>query len=117
MHDSRVGQMESWLTKKKLNEAYKITQLRHDGKRQQDIEQDESMGDNVRDYKMWMQQKSMQERYEHMERARMMQIQMEEQRQEEAKMGIQAQMNQRDYMGLQMEDEMEDDENDYEENY
>lgn len=28
MHDSRVNQMEQWLIKKKLNEAYKVTQLR-----------------------------------------------------------------------------------------
>ncbi len=36
-HDSRVNQMESWLIKKKLNEAYNITQLR-DTKKQQEIE-------------------------------------------------------------------------------
>ena len=114
VHDSRVGQMEGWLTKKKLNEAYKITQLRHDGKRQHDIEQDESMGDNVRNYKMWMQQKSMQDRYEQMERARMAQLQMEAQLQEEARMGVQAQINQQNYMGLQMEDEMDDE---FEDNY
>lgn len=28
-HDSRVNQMESWLIKKKLNEAYKVTQQRN----------------------------------------------------------------------------------------
>ena len=28
IHDSRVNQMESWLIKRKLNEAYNITQLR-----------------------------------------------------------------------------------------
>lgn len=28
LHDSRVQQMETWLVKKKLNEAYKITQMR-----------------------------------------------------------------------------------------
>ena len=37
MHDSRVNQMEAWLVKKKLNEAYNITQLR-DVKRQEQIE-------------------------------------------------------------------------------
>lgn len=30
MHDSRVNLMEQWLIKKKLNEAYKVTQLRDD---------------------------------------------------------------------------------------
>ena len=29
LHDSRVNQMEQWLTKKKLNEAYKVTQQRN----------------------------------------------------------------------------------------
>jgi len=31
--------MEEWLIKKKLNEAYKVTQLR-DSKRQQDIDEE-----------------------------------------------------------------------------
>jgi len=38
-HDGRVNKMEEWLIKKKLNEAYKVTQLR-DSKRQQDIDEE-----------------------------------------------------------------------------
>jgi hypothetical protein len=39
LHDSRVNQMEQWLTKKKLNEAYKVTQQRNVS-RQDEIERE-----------------------------------------------------------------------------
>ena len=49
--------MESWLVKKKLNEAYNITQLR-DVKRQEQIEQEArdqlNNNNNVKNYKMWV---------------------------------------------------------------
>ena len=37
LHDSRIGYMEDWLKKKKLNEAYNIMQMR-DHKKQEEIE-------------------------------------------------------------------------------
>jgi formiminotetrahydrofolate cyclodeaminase len=49
--------MESWLIKKKLNEAYNITQLR-DTKKQQDIEMEAknqlNQGKKIKNYKMWL---------------------------------------------------------------
>ena len=42
---------------------------------------------------MWSTQKSMQEKYSQMERARMIQMQAEAQQNEDAKMGIQSQIN------------------------
>jgi hypothetical protein len=49
--------MEAWLVKKKLNEAYNITQLR-DVKRQEQIEQEAqdqlNNNNNVKNYKMWV---------------------------------------------------------------
>ena len=74
--------MESWLVKKKLNEAYNITQLR-DVKRQEQIEQEArdqlNNNNNVKNYKMWVTQQSMQDKYSQMERARMIQMQAEAQ--------------------------------------
>ena len=79
--------MENWLVKKKLNEAYNITQLR-DVNRQDAIEKearDQIMhNNNVKNYKMWMTQQNNQERYLQMERARMMQMQAEQQQSEDA---------------------------------
>lgn len=73
MHDSRITQMEQWLVKKKLSEAYNIAQLR-DVNRQEVIEQearDQIMNNNnVKNYKMWLTQQHNQERYLQMERAR-----------------------------------------------
>jgi hypothetical protein len=69
--------MENWLVKKKLNEAYNITQLRDAG-RQEQIEKeaiDQIMhNNNVKNFKMWMTQQNNQERFLQMERARMMQM-------------------------------------------
>lgn len=57
MHDSRVNLMEQWLIKKKLNEAYKVTQLRDD-KAQVEI-QNEALnqlhqGYEPKSYKNWL---------------------------------------------------------------
>lgn len=113
MHDSRISQMENWLVKKKLNEAYNITQLR-DVNRQDAIEKearDQIMhNNNVKNYKMWMTQQNNQERYLQMERARMMQMQAEQQQSEDAQMGIQSQinaLNQKDIFNQQRQYEME----------
>jgi hypothetical protein len=48
--------MEDWLKNKKLNEAYKITQLRDDQKRQQTIENEAMNYDpsNTKSYKSWL---------------------------------------------------------------
>ena len=113
MHDSRISQMENWLVKKKLNEAYNITQLR-DVNRQDAIEKearDQIMhNNNVKNYKMWMTQQNNQERYLQMERAGMMQMQAEQQQSEDAQMGIQSQinaLNQKDIFNQQRQYEME----------
>ena len=113
MHDSRISQMENWLVKKKLNEAYNITQLR-DVNRQDAIEKearDQIMhNNNVKNYKMWMTQQNNQERYLQMERARMMQMKAEQQQSEDAQMGIQSQinaLNQKDIFNQQRQYEME----------
>ena len=77
MHDSRVNTMEEWLIRKKLNEAYKVTQHRNVS-RQDEIDreaQDQlARNNNTKSYKMWMTQRSMQERFEQMERARIAQM-------------------------------------------
>ena len=39
-HDGRVDHMDNWLKTQKLNEAYKITQLRNDKSRQNEIHAD-----------------------------------------------------------------------------
>lgn len=113
MHDSRIQQMETWLVKKKLNEAYNISQLR-DVNRQDAIEKearDQIMhNNNVKNYKMWMMQQNNQERYLQMERARMMQMQAEQMQSEDAQMGIQSQinaLNQKDIFNQQRQYEME----------
>lgn len=51
------------------------------------------LGNNPKNYKMWMTQKSNQERYAQMERAMMAQMQAEAHHQEMAKLGIQQQMD------------------------
>lgn len=40
MQDGRVKTMERWLANKKLNEAYKITQMRDDTQQQDEIKRD-----------------------------------------------------------------------------
>ena len=78
MHDSRVNQMEQWLIKKKLNEAYKVSQLR-DSQTQQEIEaealQQMKHGYDPKNYKMWLTQRRNQAKYSQMERAMMVQLQ------------------------------------------
>lgn len=48
---------------------------------------------NAKTYNQWIRQRALQEKYEEMERARMAQMEAEARAQEEAKMGIQAQIN------------------------
>lgn len=90
--------MESWLVKKKLNEAYNITQLR-DVKKQEIINNEAVNqlapgGNNPRTYKQWMTQQNNQRKYDVMSRAHQQQMQQELQEREEAKMGIEAQIQQ-----------------------
>ena len=65
--------METWLQKKRLNEAYKITQLR-DVRKQTEIDDEAKLemqrNAQPKDFKQWMMQKRMQQRFESMERAR-----------------------------------------------
>lgn len=83
--------MEQWLIKKKLNEAYKITQLRDD-QAQMDIQNEALMqlnqGYSPKSYKTWLTQKSNQAKYSEMERAMIAQYQQEARAQELAQMGI-----------------------------
>ena len=109
MHDSRVSYMDTWLKNKKLNEAYKVTQLRSDSQLEQEIEQDKHQlqRGNAKTYKQWMQQTHMQQRYEEIERAHHAQMEADAQMQDEAKMGIQAQINQLSNYSMEEEEEME----------
>ena len=61
MQDGRVKTMERWLANKKLNEAYKITQMRDDTQHQDDVVRDMRQHErsNAKSYKQWMTQKSM----------------------------------------------------------
>jgi len=70
--------MEQWLVKKKLNEAYKITQLRGDQQRQQTIEAQAKNFDlnATKSFKQWMRQERFQEEMDNMEIARLHQMQM-----------------------------------------
>lgn len=70
--------MEQWLVKKKLNEAYKITQLRGDQQRQQTIEAQAKNFDlnATKNFKSWMRQERFQEEMDNMEIARLHQMQM-----------------------------------------
>ena len=72
MHDGRVQYMEDWLVKKKLNEAYKITQLRGENQHQENIARDAERMKlaNSKSYSQWVRQRALQSRYEDMERAR-----------------------------------------------
>lgn len=72
MQDGRVKHMENWLINKKLNEAYQITQLRDDNVHDETVQNDLTSykRSNPKGFKQWMTQKSMQERYEQMDRAR-----------------------------------------------
>ena len=77
MHDSRVSHMEQWLIKKKLNEAYNVTQLR-DNKSQEEIEmeamQQMNQGFDPKSYKVWLTQRKNQAKYSEMEKAMMAQL-------------------------------------------
>lgn len=78
-HDSRVNHMEQWLVNKKLNEAYKITQLRGDIQRQERIEEEaRTFHENgTKNYKQWLSQRNLQEQLNQMELARLHQLQAE----------------------------------------
>ena len=69
--------MEEWLIKKKLNEAYKVSQLR-DSKHQQDIDEEArrqiNQGYNPKNFKMWLTQQNNQARYQEMEKMMMQQM-------------------------------------------
>jgi len=92
MHDSRVDYMDQWLKQKKMNEAYKVTQLRSDSQLEQEIEHDKNQlqRGNAKSYKQWVHQTHMQQRYEDIERAHHAQMEADAQMQDEARMGIQA---------------------------
>ena len=61
MHDGRVQTMESWLKGKKLNEAYKITQLREDNSHEESVIRDmhQMTSANPKSYHQWIKQKAL----------------------------------------------------------
>lgn len=69
MQDGRVKTMEKWLATKKLNEAYKITQMRDDTQHQDEIVRDmnQHQRSNAKSFKQWISHKTMQDRYDEME--------------------------------------------------
>ena len=109
MHDGRVQQMESWLMNKKLNEAYRITQLRdnnqHDEAVRRDMEQHQRS--NAKSYRQWMNHCAMQSQIDDMERAHRMQMEHELMMREEAQRGIQQEINQMDGYDMESDDEEE----------
>lgn len=83
--------MENWLRNKKLNEAYKITQLRDNTHHDEEISRDKEQHtrSNAKSYKQWLNHRVMQDRIDDIERARAMQYEMEALQREEAQNGIQ----------------------------
>jgi hypothetical protein len=73
MHDNRVAQMEDWLIKKKLKEAYSVTMMK-DTRKQDDIEREardqleNQRNGGAKTYKQWMTMKKMQQRLAENER-------------------------------------------------